>query len=125
MTRDGFLILDFGLRSRMPQPQSKIKNLKSKISSPVLLIGFILCVAPTVVAEQQAEPSVLHGAGQVVKGVVVELPKGILEGTVDGPVVVGTMVGLLGGTVRALQVTAAGLVEMAQGFHPFEERRRR
>ena len=85
----------------------------------------MLCVAPTVVAEQQAEPNVLHGAGQVVRGLVVELPKGVLEGTIDGPVVVGTMVGLFGGAVRALQVTAAGLVEMAQGFHPFEERRRR
>lgn len=81
-------------------------------------------MAPIVAAEQRTEPSVIHGAGQVVKGVVVELPKGVLEGTVDGPVVVGTMVGLFGGAVRALQVTAAGLVEMAQGFHPFEERRR-
>ena len=85
----------------------------------------VLWMAPTVAAAEAArEPSVVHGAGQVVKGLVVELPKGVLQGTVDGPVVVGTMVGLLGGAVRALQVTAAGLVEMAQGFHPFEERRR-
>ena len=74
-------------------------------------------------AESAREPSVVRGAGEVVKGLVVELPKGVLEGTVDGPVVVGTIVGLFGGAVRALQVTAAGLVEMAQGFHPFEERR--
>jgi hypothetical protein len=32
--------------------------------------------------------------------------------------------GLLGGTMRALQVTVAGFVEMAQGVHPFEDRRR-
>ena len=108
----------------MLQAKSKIQNLKSKISSPSLLVSVILAVAPTVAAEQRAEPSVVHGAGQVVKGLVVELPKGVLQGTVDGPVVVGTMVGLLGGAVRALQVTAAGLVEMVQGFHPFEEHRR-
>ena len=65
----------------------------------------------------------MHGAGQVVKGVVVELPKTVIEATLEGPVVVGTMVGLLAGTARALQVTTAGLVEMASGFHPFEERR--
>lgn len=65
----------------------------------------------------------MHGAGQVVKGVVVELPKTVLEATMDGPMIVGTMVGLLAGTARALQVTTAGLVEIVAGFHPFEERR--
>ena len=109
----------------MLHTKSKIQNLKSKISSSSLLVSLVLAVVPPVaVAEGAREPSVVHGAGQVVKGLVVELPEGVLQGTVDGPVVVGTMVGLLGGAVRALQVTAAGLVEMAQGFHPFEERRR-
>ena len=87
-------------------------------------ITYHLSSSITLAAEPASEPSVAHGAGQVVKGVVVELPKAVLEGTVDGPPVVGTAIGLLGGTVRALQVTVAGLVEMAQGFHPFEERRR-
>ena len=72
--------------------------------------------------EPPREPSVAHGAGQVVRGTVFELPKAVLGGTLEGPPVVGTAMGLLGGTIRALQVTAAGLVEMAQGFHPFEER---
>ena len=80
--------------------------------------------AQALAAEPVREPSVMHGAGQVVRGTVVELPKTVIEGTLNGPPVVGTAMGLLGGTVRALQVTAAGLVEMAQGFHPFEERRR-
>jgi hypothetical protein len=70
------------------------------------------------------EPTVSHGAGQVVRGVVVEMPKGVIEGTLGGPPVVGTAMGLLGGTMRALQVTVAGFVEMAQGVHPFEDRRR-
>ena len=87
----------------------------------------LLITAPLIMGagQQRSEPSVMHGAGQVVRGTVVELPKTVIEGTLNGPPVVGTAMGLLGGTVRALQVTAAGLVEMAQGFHPFEERRRR
>ena len=78
--------------------------------------------AQVLAAEPAREPKFMHGVGQVVRGVVLELPKAVLGGTVDGPPVVGTAMGLLGGTVRALQVTAAGLVEMAQGFHPFESR---
>ena len=74
-------------------------------------------------AADRAEPSVVHGAGQVVQGVIVELPKTVLDATMHGPVVVGPLVGLLAGAARALQVTTAGLVEMAAGFHPFEERR--
>ena len=89
------------------------------------VIGLLVAAPFIAEAAQQREPSVLHGAGQVVGGVVFELPKTVLEATMNGPVVVGTMVGLLAGAARALQVTAAGLVEMASGFHPFEERRSR
>jgi hypothetical protein len=95
----------------------------------LVVLSFIIYHSASSIAiasagEPPQEPTVSHGAGQVVRGVVVEMPKGVLEGTLDGPPVVGTAMGLLGGTVRALQVTAAGLVEMAQGFHPFERRRR-
>jgi hypothetical protein len=88
-----------------------------------IIIAWWFVAANVAYAEERREPTVTHGAGQVMKGVVVELPKTVIEATMEGPVVVGTMVGLLAGTARALQVTTAGLVEMAAGFHPFEERR--
>jgi hypothetical protein len=91
--------------------------------STVACLSFIIYHSSSIIAfsaEPAQTPTVSHGAGQVVRGVVVEMPKGVLEGTLGGPPVVGTAIGLLGGTVRALQVTAAGIVEMAQGFHPFE-----
>ena len=104
--------------------RSEIRNQKSEIRRPLLLLlGGIVLLAPSVWAREQSEPTVMHGAGQVVKGVVVELPKTVIEATLEGPVVVGTLVGMFAGTIRALQVTTAGLVEMTAGFHPFEERR--
>lgn len=76
-------------------------------------------------AEPPPEPSFLHGAGQVVAGVVFELPKTVLDATLSEPPVVGTLAGLFAGAVRALQVTAAGLVEMATAFDPWSAKKRR
>ncbi len=67
----------------------------------------------------------MHGAGQVVDGVLLELPKTVLEGTLEGPPVVGTLVGALAGVVRAAQKTAAGIAEMAEGFDPWGSKRKR
>ncbi|MBI3321404.1 MAG: hypothetical protein HYZ91_03955 [Candidatus Omnitrophica bacterium] len=68
--------------------------------------------------KSNTEPSVLHGAGQVVGGLLFELPRTVIEATMTSPPVVGTVVGLFAGTARALQVTVGGLVEMAAGFNP-------
>ena len=43
------------------------------------------------------------------------MPKTVLEATLDGPPVVGTVVGVLAGTARALQTVVGGFVEMANG----------
>lgn len=75
-------------------------------------------------AAERAEPSVMHGVGQVVGGILWELPKAVLDGTMTGPPVVGTAMGVLGGTVRALQRTAAGLVEIASAFDPWSIKRK-
>ena len=76
--------------------------------------------APSVAAEtQSAEPNFMHGVGQVVGGVLIELPKTVIDATMTGPPIVGTIVGLFAGTARALQVTAAGVVEVSQGFNPW------
>lgn len=74
-------------------------------------------------AEAKPDPSFLHGVGQVIAGVVFELPKTVLDATLTEPPVIGTVVGLLAGTARALQVTTAGLVEMAAGFDPWGAKR--
>ena len=84
-----------------------------------VVIGMLLCMTPTAAAAQKAEPSFMHGFGQVLSGVFLELPRTTLEATRKGPPVVGTMVGLLAGMARALQKTVAGLGEMAAGFNPW------
>ncbi len=86
------------------------------------IIGVLTAVVVTAsarAAEAKPDPSFLHGVGQVVAGVVFELPKTVLDATLTEPPVIGTAVGLLAGTARALQVTTAGLVEMAAGFDPW------
>jgi hypothetical protein len=74
---------------------------------------------------QNRDPEFLHGAGQVIGGVFFEFPKTVIDATLTGPPVVGTLVGILAGTARALQVTAAGVAEMARGFNPWGGKRPR
>jgi len=90
------------------------------------LIGVLTAVVAATsarAAEAKPDPSFLHGVGQVVAGVVFELPKTVLDATLTEPPVIGTAVGLLAGTARALQVSAAGLIEMAAGFDPWGTKR--
>ena len=85
-----------------------------------------LAVCPAAfAAEPEHEPSFLHGVGQVLAGLTFELPKNVLTGTLDGPPVVGTAIGLLGGAARAAQKTVGGVVEMAAGFDPWGTKRKR
>ena len=80
---------------------------------------------PIVAAETQtSDPNLMHGLGQVVGGVLFELPKTVLDATLAGPPIAGTIVGLFAGTARALQVTVAGLVEVSQGFDPWGAKKR-
>lgn len=61
-----------------------------------------------------SKPSLRHGVGQVVGGLVFELPRTVIDATLSNPPVVGTVVGLLAGTIGALQKTLGGLVEITQ-----------
>jgi hypothetical protein len=72
----------------------------------------------------ERQPSVLHGVGQVLAGLLVEFPKTVLAATFDGPPVVGTLVGVLAGASRAVQVTVEGMVEIVRGFDPWQTTRR-
>ena len=90
-----------------------------------MLAGLLLGAATPALAEQQAEPSFLHGLGKTIDGLVLELPKTVLEGTLDGPPVLGTAFGVLGGMARAGQKTVAGILEMSAGFDPWGTKRPR
>ena len=89
------------------------------------LVSAGMLMAPTVLlaAQQNPDPSFLHGLGKMIDGVVLEFPKNVLEGTLDGPPVVGTVFGALGGIIRASQKTVAGFVEMGAGFDPWGAKR--
>ena len=82
-------------------------------------------VAGTAWAGAWEEPNFLHGMGQVLDGVLFELPKTVLDATLTEPPVIGTIVGLLAGTVRALQKTFGGVQEMAIAFNPWGGRIKR
>ena len=86
---------------------------------------FISSPAAFAAEEQQADPSFLHGLGKVIDGVVLEFPKTVLEGTLAGPPVVGTVLAALGGIASAGQKTFSGLMEMSAGFDPWGIKRKR
>ena len=90
-----------------------------------LVLAAAVAWAPVAAADQApSDPNLMHGVGQVVNGVVFELPKTVIDATMTGPPIVGTVVGLLAGTAKALQVTVAGLIEVARGFDPLGSKRR-
>lgn len=89
-----------------------------------LTVSWLFIGTPCVSAEQQSDPSFLHGVGQVLDGLVLTLPKTVLEATLAGPPVVGTAIGLLAGAARAVQKTVGGVVEMSSGFDPWGTKRR-
>ena len=101
-----------------------IVDFRFSIRDALTSLGIILLLLQSPAMASEEAPSFLHGAGQVMGGLLFELPKTVFTETLDGPPVVGTAVGLLAGTARALQVTAAGFVEMARGFDPWGAKRR-
>lgn len=85
--------------------------------------GLIAFPAFVLAAEPKPDPSFMHGLGKTVGGVVLEFPKAVLQGTLDGPPVVGTVLGALGGLIRAAQTTFSGILEMGEGFDPWGTKR--
>ncbi len=55
----------------------------------------------------------------MIAGLAFELPKTVLDSTLSGPPVVGTLMGMLAGAIRALQMTVGGLKEISDGFDPW------
>ena len=88
-----------------------------------LMLAVLGASAPIAFAQGQSEPSFLHGVGRVLGGVVFEIPKTVLDATMSGPPVVGTMIGLLAAPAKAVQAIFGGLQEMAVAFDPWEIKR--
>ncbi len=84
----------------------------------------LLGVATSGGASEQ-DPSFGHGLGKMVGGVIFEWPKTIVDATLTGPPVAGTVVGIIAGAARAAQTVVAGAVEMGAGFDPWGSKRRR
>ena len=93
--------------------------------SIIIIVSFFVFSSPVLAEEKPAaDPSFLHGVGKTIDGLVLEFPKTVLEGTLAGPPVVGTVLGALGGIARAFQKTFAGLMEMSAGFDPWGAKRK-
>ena len=75
--------------------------------------------SPVWADDHQRTPSMMHGAAKIIGGLIFEWPKTIVDATVEGPPIAGTMVGVLAGAARAVQTVVAGAVEMAAAFDPF------
>jgi len=95
----------------MCKTKSKIKNLKSKISSPLFLVGVLFAMATP------AEASLFGGIAKVITGVL-SLPLSILAGTVNGPPIIGTLAGAVNGTVQGVGLVLSGAVDLLQAAVP-------
>lgn len=90
----------------------------------VVLAAALLVIGPSARADEPPrDPSFVHGAGEVVMGLVVEFPETVIDATLTGPPVAGTLVGIFAGVSQALRRVTAGAVEMAQGFDPWGSKR--
>lgn len=83
-----------------------------------------LLAAPGAWASEQ-DPSFGHGLGKVGGGLIFEWPKTIVDATLTGPPIAGTLVGIFAGAARAAQTVVAGFVEMGAGFDPWGSKRHR
>ncbi len=75
-------------------------------------------------AERRSDPNFMRGVGKVVGGVLLELPKTLIDATMTSPPIVGIPVGLLAGSAQAFRVTCEGLREMSAGFDPWGSKKR-
>lgn len=77
-----------------------------------------MLLAGTAAASEQ-DPSFGHGVGETIRGVFFEWPLTVIDATLTGPPVLGTLAGCLAGVSRAFQRTLRGLREVRDGFDPW------
>lgn len=61
----------------------------------------------------------MRGFGKIIGGPLFEFPKTVIEASLEGPMVAGTIVGLLAGAARGVQTMVAGAGEVAAAFDPW------
>ena len=90
-----------------------------------LLVVLTLFAAPAVASAAEGEPTFLHGVSRVVRGGLWDPAKTVLEATMDGPPVAGTVVGILAGLFRGIETVLGGFQEIAEAMLPQESKRSR
>lgn len=60
--------------------------------------------------QPSAHAGILRGLLRVVGGVL-ELPRSVVAGTLRGPFIIGTLGGVVGGTLRGIGLITAGTIE--------------
>jgi hypothetical protein len=90
-----------------------------------MLVASALLAGPLRAGAADHEPSVLHGLGDMTIGTVLAWPLTILEASMHGPPVAGTVVGVMAGAARAAQTFFAGAVEVSTAFDPWGTKKRR
>ncbi len=90
-----------------------------RVVAAASVMALLMIARPAAAAEAPRDPSFLHGVGAVVHGLLFEFPLTVIDGTLTGPPIAGTVVGAIAGVPKALQKVAAGIAEMAQGFDPW------
>ena len=77
----------------------------------VCIVGIALLLAAALPARDAHAASLFAGIGDILAGVV-SLPLGILDGTMRGPLILGTVGGALRGAVNTLGFATRGVFEL-------------
>ena len=80
-------------------------------------IVFTLMAGPPVQVVHADSNDLIGGIGDIVGGVFA-LPLGVLQGTMTGPPIIGTLGGILSGTFQALGMTTRGVFKVVGSAVP-------
>ena len=72
----------------------------------------IIAVGGLVLFPQLASAEIFQGIQKILAGII-KLPANTLVGTLTGPPVIGTISGLLSGTIQSVGLIGSGLVDIA------------
>ena len=86
-----------------------------RLGAALVLALVLLGAAPA------AEAGIIRAIQYLVAGVF-EIPRSALVGTVNGPPILGTAVGVLGGTARTLGYALGGTLELAGTVIPLAKK---
>jgi len=70
-----------------------------------------------VVGAAPAQADIIRGLGKIVAGVFA-IPVGVLAGTMSGPPILGTVLGLANGTINTIGLVAGGTLDIAASAIP-------